>query len=161
MVEVEPHQEERHSEGSQDRLLIVLGLLWLGLAGAIIFTQFSRPTPIQIEWRTETEIDTAGFNVYRGPSENGPFTRINEQLIPSEGSAVSGASYRFVDENVRPGQTYYYQLEDIEFDNSAQKHDPIAYTAHLAPMWAPVAAAISVIAGLVLLVKGLRGQRNR
>ncbi|HSM56629.1 MAG TPA: hypothetical protein VK879_10785 [Candidatus Sulfomarinibacteraceae bacterium] len=160
MVEVESHQEKR-SEGSQDRLLIFLGLLWLVLAGAIIFTQFSRPTPIQIEWKTETEINTAGFNVYRGPSESGPFTQINEQLIPSEGSAVSGASYHFVDENVSPGETYYYQLEDVELDNSAQTHEPIAETAHLAPVWAPIAAAISVIAGLVLLVKGLRWEKSR
>lgn len=157
MVEVESRQEER----SQDRLLIILGILWLALAGAIVFTQFSRPTPIQVEWNTETEIDTAGFNVYRASSEDGPFTQINEQLIASEGSPVSGASYRFVDENVIPGQTYYYQLEDVELDNSAQTHEPIAETAHLAPWWARVTVAVSVIAGLVLLVTGLRGEKSR
>ena len=35
-------------------------------------------------------------------------------LIPAKGSATQGASYEFVDKNVKNGRTYYYKLEDID-----------------------------------------------
>lgn len=145
---------------SSQRLMLLLGLLWLLMAAAIVISQFARPTPIRIEWETETEVDTAGFNIYRASSADGDFSRINEQLIPGEGGPSSGASYEYVDRDVEPGQVYFYQLEDVELDNSAERHEIIEFEAPLAPWWAAVTAAISVLAGLVLLVRGLRTDRQ-
>lgn len=141
--------------------MIVLGILWLLLAAAIVASQFSQATPIKIEWRTETEVDTAGFNVYRSTSPDGQYVKINEQLIPGQGSATSGASYEYVDEQVEVGQTYYYRLEDIELDNSTERHEVIEYTVPFTPWWVPPGAAISILAGLFLLVKGLREVKER
>jgi hypothetical protein len=147
-------------ERSQEKVLIILGVLWLLMAAAIIVSQLSSTNPIKIEWQTATEVNTAGFNVYRASSEEGPFTRINPQLIPSEGSAVSGASYTFIDENVDAGQTYCYRLEDVELDNSIQQHETFCDTVPTAGWWVPVTVAFSVIAGLLLLVKGLRVEKS-
>ena len=154
------HAEVTGQQAPSQRLLAVIGVLWLLLAAAIIVTQFSSPTPIKIEWETETEIDTAGFNVYRSETEDGEFVRINEQLIPSKGSSVSGASYSFVDKGVEAGQTYYYQLEDVELDNSSERHPIIEYEAPLVEWWVPVTAAFSVLCGLLLLLKGLRQEKD-
>lgn len=148
-------------DGSSARLMIVLGILWLLLAAAIVASQFSQATPIKIEWRTETEVDTAGFNVYRSTSPDGQYVKINEQLIPGQGSATSGASYEFVDEQVEVGQTYYYRLEDVELDNSTERHEVIEHTVPFTPWWVPPGAAISILAGLFLLVKGLREVKER
>lgn len=144
---------------SSQRLLVVLGILWLLLAAIIVVSQFAQPTPIRIEWETETEVNTAGFNLYRATSRDGDFSKLNERLIPSEGGPSSGASYDYVDRDVEPGQRYFYQLEDVELDNSAQRHEIIEYEAPLAPWWAYLTAAISVLAGLALLVRGLRAER--
>lgn len=154
-------QAERITQApSSQRLLVVLGILWLLLAAIIVVSQIAQPTPIRIEWETETEVNTAGFNLYRATSEDGDFAKLNGSLIPSKGGPSSGASYEYVDRDVEPGQRYFYQLEDVELDNSAQRHEIIEYEAPLAPWWASLAAAISVLAGLVLLVRGLRGEKQ-
>lgn len=141
------------------RPLVVLGALWLLLAAVITITHIIEPSPITIEWRTETEVNAAGFNVYRASSVNGPFTKVNEELIPSEGDPMSGASYTFVDDTVQPGVTYYYRLEDVELDNSAVQHEPIDYTAPRFPWWLPLIVAVSVITGLILLYSGMKSAR--
>lgn len=147
-------------ERSPERVLIVLGILWLLMAAVIVISQLSRTQPVKVEWQTATEVDTAGFNIYRAPSEDGPFTRINEQLIPSEGTAISGASYTFVDGDVEEGQTYCYRLEDVELDNSTQQHETFCETVPGPAWWISVTVAFSVLAGLLLLVKGLRAERG-
>ncbi|MGQ9491610.1 MAG: hypothetical protein ACUVR4_00790 [Anaerolineae bacterium] len=47
--------------------------------------------PVRIEWRTETEINTAGFNLYRSESPAGPFdVKVNDQLIPPAADPLTG-----------------------------------------------------------------------
>jgi hypothetical protein len=60
----------------------------------------------RVEWQTATEVQTLGFNLYRGD------TRLNQDLIPSPapGSSV-GATYTFVDNN--PGQVYWIEQVDV------------------------------------------------
>jgi hypothetical protein len=69
---------------------------------------------VVLRWRTATEDDVAGFNVWRGKVNA---KRLNAKLIPARGS-VSGAKYRFVDRSVRPGESYAYRLEIVERDGS-------------------------------------------
>lgn len=148
---------ESHSNRSS-RLLIVMGILWLGLAGALIFYQLANPASVTIQWNTETELDTAGFYLYRSESADGEYTLINEQLIDSEGNAVSGASYTFDDENVEAGKTYYYLLEEIQNDGKANRYedDKFSYTVPGLSWWAVILAAAAIIVGLGLLVVGFR-----
>lgn len=147
----------RHELHSR-RPMIVLGLLWLLLALVTVITQLLQPAPITVEWRTETEMNSAGFNIYRATAKDGPYTKVNDRLIAGQGSPSSGAAYTFVDESVRPGVTYYYRLEDVELDNSAIQHPPITYSASLIPWWAPITVGLSVLVGLFLLIKGLRAE---
>ena len=75
-----------------------------------------------INWETATEIDNAGFNIYRAMDVDGPWQQINSGLIAAEGDPVSGASYTFVD---TPGRgTFYYRLEDIDFFGLSTEHEP-------------------------------------
>lgn len=145
---------------SLHRPLVVLGALWLLLAAVVTITHLLEPPPITVEWRTETEVNAAGFNVYRSLSIDGPYEKVNDGLIPGEGSATSGASYTFVDDSVQPGVTYYYRLEDVELDNSAMQHAPIEYTAPRFPWWLPLIVVVSVFTGLALLVSGFKRARS-
>lgn len=145
---------------SSQRILSIIGALWLILAATIIVTQLSSATPIKIDWETETEINTAGFNVYRSETADSDYERINPELILSKGNATSGAEYNFTDTDVIAGQTYFYQLEDVELDNTAERHPVIEYTAPLVEWWVPVVAALSIICGLFLLITGLRPEKT-
>jgi len=97
---------------------IILFISLLLLAGC-------NPNSATITWETASEVDTAGFNLYRSNSPEGPWQKINQQLIPPSDDPISGGSYKFVDETAEPGQEYYYQLEEIELGGASTRFDPI------------------------------------
>ena len=99
-------------------LIALAFLLMLSIAAAgaeAAGAKQERPgQPIVIRWSTETEVNTAGFNVYRAESEDGPWVKINPALIPGSPDPIRGGSYVFTDTNVLAGVTYWYDLEEIE-----------------------------------------------
>jgi hypothetical protein len=86
---------------------------------------------VMLNWSTETETDTAGFNIYRVEAENGEYLKINTELIPAKGTSTQGATYEFVDRDVKNRKTYYYKLEDIDLGGNSTLHGPISATPHL------------------------------
>jgi hypothetical protein len=83
-------------------------------------------TPIRVEWSTETEMDTAGFNVFRGESPDGPFdVKVNAELIPPSPDPLRGGAYSILDRSARPGVPYYYQLQEVEKTGQVSLHGPI------------------------------------
>lgn len=106
--------------------------------------------PVRIEWRTETEINTAGFNLYRGESPDGPFdVKVNEQLIPPSADPLTGKSYVYVDRTAQVGVTYYYQLQEVEKNGRVNTYGPISVRAGGFTGWHAlvlVALALGVIA---------------
>jgi len=86
---------------------------------------------ITLSWKTGSEIDNAGFNIYRATAEDGEYVKINAALIPAKGSATEGASYSFTDDNVQNRKTYIYKLEDIDLHGTATMHGPVSATPRL------------------------------
>ncbi len=87
------------------------------------FTAEANDGRVMLIWETGTEIDNAGFNLYRAASPDGPWRKINSMLIAAEGDAISGASYTFAD---TPGRgTFYYQLEDVDYFGVSTLHAPV------------------------------------
>jgi hypothetical protein len=78
-----------------------------------------------LNWATESEIENAGFNLYRSESANGQYTKINASLIPAKGTSTQGASYEFIDTDVQNRKTYYYKLEDIGLSGKSTMHGPV------------------------------------
>ena len=146
------------------RWLMIIGFLWISLAVALLLYQFYGQRDVNVEWNTATEIDTAGFYLYRSNSPDGEFALINKEgeLIPSQGNAFSGATYLFTDENVEPGETYYYLIEEVEYDLTSRRYEDqmIAYEVPRVDWWAIALAAISVFVGPIMIVAGLRESRN-
>jgi len=93
------------------------------------------PTPgsnqVILTWKTASEIDTAGFNLYRAESADVDYRKINSVLIPAKGSSTQGASYEFIDKEARNRKTYYYKLEDIDLSGVATMHGPASATPRL------------------------------
>jgi hypothetical protein len=66
-----------------------------------------------IHWRTASETQLAGFNLYR--TRNGKLVRLNRALIPALAAGkASGQSYRFADRLGRFGTTYHLQVVALD-----------------------------------------------
>lgn len=108
--------------------------------------------PIVIRWSTESEVNTAGFNLYRAESEQGPWQKLNPRLIPGSPDPLRGGSYVFTDTQVIAGVTYWYELEEVELSGQAtrlqrtqatarpQRHSPLSSL----PCGAAVLPAVAV-----------------
>ena len=68
-----------------------------------------------VPWRTASELDVLGFNVYRGI--DGRRVRVNKQLIAASNRA-SGASYSYLDRSARRGTRYWIQAVNLDGSRS-------------------------------------------
>lgn len=92
------------------------------------FTATPQSKKVLLQWTTDSEIDNAGFNIYRSDAEQGPYIKINGSLISAEGSPSQGASYAFEDSGIKNRKTYYYKLEDIDLNGETTMHGPVKAT---------------------------------
>ena len=103
------------------------------------FTAEAGDDRVTLAWETGTEVDNAGFNIWRSEAAEGPYTKINDALIPAEGDAVSGASYTYTDTDVVKGVTYYYKLEDVDIHGISAFHGPVSATpSPIHPIYLPL-----------------------
>ncbi len=79
-----------------------------------------------IRWATASEVENLGYNVYRGVHEDGPWSRLNAELIPGAGTTDEPNRYRFVDETVDPHRIYYYWVESVSIDGVRERFTPVA-----------------------------------
>jgi len=93
---------------------------------ASIFVELGEHGTVVLNWTTTAEFDNWGFNVYRA-EVNDPqqAVKVNDDLIPGQGQSVMGATYRYVDDTVEPGKTYWYWVEDVDFDGHGTWHGPV------------------------------------
>ena len=89
------------------------------------FQATANQSDILVKWKTAMEIDTLGFHLWRSTSKNGQYLRITQQLIRAQGGASWGAEYSYSDA-INDEKTYYYKLEDIEFNGTSTFHGPVA-----------------------------------
>jgi hypothetical protein len=81
---------------------------------------------IHVEWETTSEAGNLDFNLYRASAPEGPYTKLNAELIPSQGPGHGGgAVYAWPDDEVRPARPCYYRLEDVDIYGGARLHGPM------------------------------------
>jgi subtilisin family serine protease len=84
---------------------------------------------VRITWQTATEIDLLGFNIYRSVTPGGEPVRLNGDLIPPQAPGSSfGGEYSWLDEDVEPGNTYAYLLEDQDVNGQLATWGPVEVT---------------------------------
>ncbi|MEM8862571.1 MAG: hypothetical protein AAGD96_30040, partial [Chloroflexota bacterium] len=141
--------------------LIILGGIWIIFGAVVFLTMILQPQPVTITWSTETEFDTAGFNIFRSESADGEFVQINQQLIPGKAEAAAGAVYTWEDSSAVRGVTYYYKLEDVEYNNTRTLHAPFSHRAQSFSFLKIIMAAFSTILGLGLIIFGVSQVRRK
>ena len=76
---------------------------------------------VVIRWTTESALDNAGFNLLRGTSLQGSFTKLNPALIAGAGTTGEAQVYTFTDATAKPGVVYYYRLEEVSLGGVRQR----------------------------------------
>ncbi|RLT42669.1 MAG: hypothetical protein DWI57_05350, partial [Chloroflexi bacterium] len=92
----------------------------------VVLTEFgatAREDEVDVYWQTAVEIDFAGFYVWRSIQPSDPFEKVSPFIIATGGS-VTGASYRFVDDNAHDPGSYTYRLQAVDLDNSSEFFAP-------------------------------------
>ncbi len=127
------------------------------LVELVSFAAESGPDGAALSWETASEIDCAGFRVWRCDSAGEDCEIVTDDLIDARGDEVTGASYSCEDPLAEPGTFYRYQLEDIEYSGKSTFHDTTASSVLLDAGWnlidgsalsgQPVAEALASIEG--------------
>ena len=141
------------------RLVRLVGMMLL--LAAIVMGLFAwnayKNSSVIVDWSTASELDTAGFNLYRRNTENGPLIQINDFLIPSSSDPLAGGTYQYTDRQVVPGQTYYYQLEAVEVNGSTTRYGPIKVKAEPGGrMESVLACFLTVTSAFLLLIPKMK-----
>lgn len=79
----------------------------------IAFNAEAQENAIALTWETATEIDNEGFEIQRRAENENTFTTI--AFVKGE-NAANGANYSALDRDVTAGTTYYYRLNQLDFD---------------------------------------------
>jgi hypothetical protein len=82
----------------------------------------------EVSWVTGVEINNLGFNLYRSESPDGEKIQINSGLVPALGSSLGGV-YSLSDNSALPDATYYYWLEDVDWNLGPTLHGPVVLAA--------------------------------
>ena len=70
-------------------------------------------TGVILNWTTESEVDNAGFYIYRSETKDGEFKVVNPTMIQGAGTTGERNEYTWTDTTAKPNTVYYYQIEDV------------------------------------------------
>ena len=79
---------------------------------------------VNVTWQTGTEVDTAGFNLWRSATPDGLYDKINDGLVAAQGTIAQGASYAYADRQCRTLECFY-KLEEIDTAGLSTLHGPV------------------------------------
>ena len=68
---------------------------------------------VVLKWTTESEIDNAGFYLYRSETKEREFKVVNSMLIQGAGTTSERHTYTWTDTTAKPNTVYYYRIEDV------------------------------------------------
>ncbi len=77
-----------------------------------------------IKWKTASEQDNFGYDIYRADSEDGEYDIINEDTIEGAGTTGNATSYAYKDDSIDPCKQYYYYIESISMDGEREAFTP-------------------------------------
>ena len=76
---------------------------------------------VVLKWRTESEVENAGFNILRSQTRQGRYVKVNPSLIMGAGTISERHDYTWTDTTAKPNVSYYYRIEDVSFAGDRQQ----------------------------------------
>jgi len=90
-----------------------------------MYTEVSAEKGVTIFWNTESEVNTAGYYVWRKAEEAAEYMIVTTDIIPSIGTGSSGNRYSYSDINVKEGIRYYYKIQELSLSGESSFFGPI------------------------------------
>lgn len=97
-------------------------------ADLVSFTATPEQSGILLEWQTASEVNIAGFNIFRSMQEENKYHQINQSLIKSKIN-IQGANYSYIDDQPK-GTSCYYKLQTLYLDGRVFFHPSIRVDIH-------------------------------
>ncbi len=82
---------------------------------------------VLVTWETVSELNNAGFNLYRSDTVGGVQTLLANVASQAPGG-TSGAMYSHIDSAVTAGETYWYWLEAVDLNGATTMFEPVSVT---------------------------------
>ncbi len=76
---------------------------------------------VVLKWTTESELDNAGFYIYRSLTKDGKFKVVNPTMIRGAGTTGERNEYTWTDTTAKPNTVYYYRIEDVSHAGEREK----------------------------------------
>lgn len=112
------------------------------------------PPVLTIQWTTSTEQNTAGFQLYRSLTPDGDFLLLTPDIIPSQGSSVTGHTYKYTDHTIEANRSYHYLLEEVEFNGNRTQHTDDIFSGQATTFsnWQLLLIGLTLLVGFAFLV---------
>lgn len=94
-----------------------------------------------LKWTTASEQDNFGYDVYRGVSEDGPFTKLTGKPLLGHGTTDETSNYSYRDAGIDPCKAYWYYVESISTRGERERFTPIFMAKPKKATAAPASAA--------------------
>ena len=72
-------------------------------------------TGVVLNWTTESEMNNAGFHIYRSRAKDGEFKAVNPTMIQGAGTTSERNKYTWTDKTAKPNTVYYYRIVDVSY----------------------------------------------
>src|SRR5688572_12576941 len=85
----------------------------IGLILLLSFWTELRAESVRLAWNPSSEIGAGGYNIYRSETPGGPYTRLNQSLIPDP---------FYTDNSAELNRTYYYSVTTVHVAGGESRH---------------------------------------
>jgi hypothetical protein len=89
-----------------------------------------RGSEVEVQWKTVTETNNFGFEIYRKRGERGPWTNIG--FVEGHGTTLARQSYSYLDRSVPFGK-YQYRVRQIDLDGKSETFPEMEVNVGLEP----------------------------
>jgi hypothetical protein len=96
------------------------------------FTATGREGAIEVRWTSQTEVNALAYHLLRSEKADGQFAEVAR--LDAFGNSETARDYRYLDEDVVAGRTYYYQLADEDYEGNMKYHGPVFASVGARPM---------------------------
>lgn len=88
---------------------------------------------VLLMWQTASEVDNLGFEIFRSLQKDDGYQLLssfrNNADLKGLLNSSAGKTYRYLDQTVQSGQTYYYKLADVSLSGARTFHGPLKVLA--------------------------------